>query len=87
MNLLMKGRATASRRAVFRGRTSRQSEDALTLPLVDRSVNTLLQLNSIKRGRFLFSYPINGYGPSVAFRISFFRLKKYFYNFSLTTYT
>ncbi len=41
MNLLMKGRATASRRAVFRGRTSRQSEDALTLPLVDRSVNTL----------------------------------------------
>lgn len=31
----MKGRATASRRAVFRGRNSRQSEDALALPPVD----------------------------------------------------
>ena len=97
MILLMEGRATASRRAVYRGHSSRQSEDppsqkysetrALTLLPVDHGLKLLLPFNSIKRRRFLISYPVNGYGLSVAVCVFFFGVKKDFHNFFLTTYS
>ena len=95
--LLMEGRATASRRAVYRGRSSRQSQDppsrkysetcALALLPVDHGLKLLLPFNSIKRRRFLISYPVNGYLLSEGFFVSFFGVSINFHNFFLTTYS